>query len=87
MEGPCWVVVLGLVQWLIRGVEAAAMEADPGEEELHVRVAAAPAVAAVVAVLVVSAVVAVELVVIQVVVAGSVSVAMVTAEELLVVRS
>lgn len=83
MEGPYWVVVLGLVLWLIRGVEAAAMVADPGVEELHVGFAAAPAVAAV---LVAAAVVAGELVVIQVAVVGSASAAMATVVGLLLVK-
>lgn len=83
MEGPCWAVVLGLVPWLIRGVEVAAMAADPGVEELHAGVAAAPAV---VAVPVVAVATAGELVVIQVAVAGSASVAMATAAGLLAVK-
>lgn len=86
VEGPCWVVVLGLVAQMIQGVEAAAMVAVLEVEEFLVDAAAAGLV-----VLVVAAVVAVQLlmvvvVVIQVVVAGSVFVAMATGVELLPVK-
>lgn len=86
-EGPCWVVVLGLVVQMIQGVEAAAMVAVLGVEEFLVDAAAGLVVLVVAA----AAVVAVQLlmvvvVVIQVVVAGSVFVAMATGVELLPVK-
>jgi hypothetical protein len=76
-------VVLDLVVWLIKGVEAAAMVADLGVEELHV--GAAAALAAVV--LIAAVVVAGELAVIQEAVAGSVPASMVTVVELQPVKS
>lgn len=86
VEGPCWVVVLGLVVWMIQGVEAAAMVASLGVEEFLVDAAVAAGlvvpVVAVVAVQLLMVVVAV----IQVVVAGSVFVAMATRVELLPVK-
>jgi hypothetical protein len=78
-------VVLDLVVWLIKGVEAAATVADLGVEELHVGAAAALAAAAVV--LIAAVVVAGELAVIQEAVAGSVSASMVTVVELQPVKS
>jgi len=88
VEGPCWVVVLGLVVQMIQGVEAAATVAVLGVEEFLVDAAAAGLVVLVVAA---PAVVAVQLlmvvvVVIQVVVVGSVFVAMATGVELLPVK-
>jgi hypothetical protein len=83
VEEPCWVVVLGLVVQMIHGVEVAAMVAVLGVEELLVDAAAAGLVVLVVAV---AAVQLLMVVVIQVVVAGSVFVAMATGVELLPVK-
>lgn len=87
LEGPCWVVVLGLVVQMIQGVEAAAMVAVLGVEEFLVDAAAGRVVLVVAAAAVVAAqLLMVVVVVIQVVVAGSVFVAMVTGVELLPVK-
>lgn len=88
VEGPCWVVVLALVVQMIQGVEAAAMVVVLGVEEFLVEAAAAAAGLVVVAVVAVAAVqlLMVVGVVIQVVVAGSVLVAMATGVELLPVK-
>ena len=84
MEGPCWVVVLGLVVQIIQEVEAAAMVEVLGVQKFLVD-AAAGLVLLVVAAAAVQLLMVV-LVVIQVVVAGSVSVAMATGVELLPVK-
>ena len=85
VEEPCWVVVLGLVVQMIQEVEVAAMVAVLGVEEFLVDAAAAGLVVLVVAAAAVQLLMVV-VVVIQVVVAGSVFVAMATAVELLPVK-
>lgn len=92
MEGPCWVAVLDLVLWMMPGrVEAAAMVADPGVEELLLVMAAVAAAVVVVVAAAVVVVVAAELlmavaVVIQAVAAVSVIVAMARGVELMPVK-
>lgn len=85
VEGPCWVVVQGLVVQMIQEVEAAAMVAILGVEEFLVEAAAAGLVVVVVAAA------AVELlmvagVVTRVAEAGSVFAAMATGVGLLPVK-